>query len=345
MEENMADRSNVLRPCTAYSPIRDLLRAALVAAPLFGGITVAQAQTMTAPEGPIEIVVGSGPGATPDVIMRRVAKILNEEKLVPNAIVVQNRTGGGWTVASNYVLGKAGNKNILFAMVPSVFSTPIVQGLPNTYEKVTPLAMLARINLLVVVRADSPMKTLADFVAAAKTRTVRMAGANVGSTDHIVAALIEKAGKVKLDYVPFDGGGGQVTSALLGGIVDGITLPPDEAMPLLEGKKVKAIGVLSTERLPYPELKDIPTGKEVGVDVVWGQYYGIAAVPDLDPAIAAWWNDKLTRMVTTPSWAQMMKDTWMTSAFVPADKARAAMNEIYAGFAAVLTELSLAKKK
>jgi putative tricarboxylic transport membrane protein len=171
-----------------------------------------------------------------------------------------------------------------------------------------------------------------------------MAGANVGSTDHIVNALIEKAGGVKLNYVPFDGGGGQIISALLSGTVDAITLPPDEAMPLITGKKVKPIAVLSEKRLTDPALKDIPTAREQGLDVVWGQYYGIAGTPGLDPATTAWWSDKLTQMVATPAWDKMIKESYLTSAYVPADKAKATMDEVYRGFASILTELGLAKK-
>ena len=219
-------------------------------------------------------------------------------------IVVQNRTGGGWTVAANHVLGLPGNENLLFGIVPTVFATPIVQNLDNTYEKVTPLAMLARMDLLVVARADLPMNSLADFVEAAKKgdRVVSMAGANVGSTDHIVSALIEKAAGVTINYVPFDGGGGPILSAFLGGTVDAITLPPDEAMPLLKGGQAKAIAVLSNERRPEPELKDVPTAKEAGYDVVWGSDHGIAGPPDLDPAVAAWWQDKISKMVQTAAW-------------------------------------------
>src|SRR5918993_2754957 len=176
----------------------------------------AAAAEMRAPKaGNIEIVVGSGAGATPDLFMRRVAKTLNDEKLVTMPIVVQNRTGGSWTVAANYVMGRPGNEGLLFGMSSTVFTTPIVQNLPNTYEKVTPIALLMRIELVLVVRPDSPWKNMADLVAEAKKkeRGVGIAGANVGSTDHIVTSLIEKAGGVKINYVPFDGGGGAITSA------------------------------------------------------------------------------------------------------------------------------------
>ena len=309
--------------------------------------SVALAADMKAPKGDVEITVGSGAGATPDVIMRRVAKILNDEKLVEQPIVIQNRTGGGWTVAGNYVMAHPGAENLLFAVVPTVFATPILQGLPNTYEKVTPLAMLARFDLLVVVAADSPITTLSDFVAKAKKedKSVSMAGANVGSTDHIVATLIEKAGGVKLNYVPFDGGGGQITSALLGGTVDAITLPPDEAMPLITGKKVKAIAVLSEQRRPEAELKDIPTAKEQGLDVLWSSRYGIAGPPNMDPALAAWWDDKFGKMVKTPAWSQMIKDGYLISDYVPMSDAKAEMDKIHTLYVQVMTDLGLAKKQ
>ncbi|MFK8252596.1 Bug family tripartite tricarboxylate transporter substrate binding protein [Ancylobacter terrae] len=332
------------RACLQYGALS--LSLPLLGGTMLSGATPALAQAMTAPEGPVEITVGSGPGATPDVIMRRVARILNDEKLVPNPIVVQNRTGGGWTVAAKYVLGHAGNKNILFGIVPTVFATPIVQGQPNTFEKVTPLAMLAKMELLVIVRADSPMKNLADFVAEAKKgeRTVAMAGANVGSTDHIVNSLIERAGNVKLNYVPFDGGGGQVISALLGGTVNAIVLPPDEAWPLVEGKKAKAIAVLSDKHLAFPQFADVPTAREAGLDVIWNSYYGIAAVPDLDPAVTAWWIDKLTKMAASPAWDKMLQEAFLSGAFVSGNEAKATMQQIYGRFSTVLGELGLAKK-
>jgi putative tricarboxylic transport membrane protein len=306
----------------------------------------AQAQDMREPQGDIEITVGSGAGATPDIIMRRVAKILNDEGLVKQPIVIQNRTGGGWTVAANYVLGHPASENILFGIVPTVFATPIAQGRDNTYEKVSPIAMLVSFDHLVVVKADSPMNTLTDFIEAAKKEEgiVSVAGANVGSTDHIINSLIEKASGVKLNYVPFDGGGGQIISALLSDTVTAITLPPDEAISLIAGGKAKAIAVLSEQRRAEPEFKDVPTAKEVGYDVVWNSYYGIAGTPSLDPAVVAWWNDKIAKMVATPAWEQMVRDSFLTSAHVPANEARPVMDKIYERFLNVLRELDLAKK-
>jgi tripartite-type tricarboxylate transporter receptor subunit TctC len=99
------------------------------------------AQAARAPVGPIEITVGTGAGGTPDVVMRQVAKVLNETGLVKNPIVVQNRTGGSWTVAAKFVIGKPGNENVLLAMAGPIWGTPITQGVDTFYDKVTPIAM------------------------------------------------------------------------------------------------------------------------------------------------------------------------------------------------------------
>ena len=99
-------------------------RARTLAALLALGVVAALAPTPVtaqgkAPTGPIEITVGSSPGGTPDVIMRNVVKIMTEEKIVPNPVVVQNRTGGSWANAYNHVLGKKGDENTLLDHRPA----------------------------------------------------------------------------------------------------------------------------------------------------------------------------------------------------------------------------------
>src|SRR5688572_7265109 len=105
----------------------------LAAAAAFAAITAAPsvAQEMRAPEGDIDITIGAGAGSGPDLLARKVADILNSEGIVENSIVVNNRTGGSWTVAANHVIEHAGDENLLMEMSPTVFATPIVQGVPN----------------------------------------------------------------------------------------------------------------------------------------------------------------------------------------------------------------------
>ena len=333
-------------------PAATVRRAAPYLASLAGLLCLAgaaHAQAMREPKASsIEVVVGSQAGATPDVFMRKLAKALADEKLVTLPMVVTPRPGGAWTTASNYVIGKKGEENVLFSIVPTVFTTPITQGRPNVYDQLTPLAMLMRIELLVLVRPESPWKTLKDLVEAGRKaeRSVKIAGANVGSTDHIVTSLIEKAGGIKINFIPFDGGGGAITSAFLGGTVDAIVASVDESESLMKGNKARALGILSAERRTSPAMfKDIPTARETGADVQWGQYYGVAAPPGLDPAVQAWWVDKLTRLNATKTWQNVLAEAAQKEDFSAGAAAKANMQTAYERFKGVLTDVGLSKQK
>ena len=320
-----------------------LLGAASVAAVLTLGSGESLAQGKV-PTGPIEITTGTSPGGTPDVLMRRAAKILNEEKIITNPIVVQNRTGGSWTVAANWVLNKKGDENTVLCIAQPIITTPITQGQPTVYDRVTPISMFIQGDLVIAVRPDSPAKSFKDLVALAKQRErgIKVAGAQAGSTDHMVTGLIEKAGGVKLNYVPFDGGGA-AQAAFLGGNVDMVVLTPSEALPLVQSNKARLLAVLSEKRRAEPEFKDLPTAKEQGFDIVWGQAWGLAGPPGMDPALVKFWDDAVQKLVATDAWKAMVKEMFLRSEVVPASKAKEHFAELHNQHLAVLRDLGLAK--
>ena len=137
-----------------------LSRIVAVIAFLLGGtLTTGWASAQgKAPSGPIEITVGSSPGGTPDVIMRNVVKIMAEEKIVPNPVVVQNRTGGSWANAYNYVLGKKGDENTLLCIAQPVYTTPIMQGTPSVIDQLVPIAGFIQSELVLLVAPGSPVQ-------------------------------------------------------------------------------------------------------------------------------------------------------------------------------------------
>jgi putative tricarboxylic transport membrane protein len=298
-----------------------------------------------APTGPVEITVGSSAGGTPDVLMRSAAKILNEEKIVENPLVVANRTGGSWTVAANYVLGKAGDKNTLMAIAQPMITTPIVQGLPNTFEKLSPISVFVQGELMLVVAPDSPFNSLADLVKAAKEkeRGVRIAGAQTGGTDQMATALLEKAAGIKLNYIPFDGGGA-ATAAFLGNNVEAIFLSLEEGNGLIESKKAKPLAILSEKRRPEDAFKNIPTAKEQGVDLLWGQFWGIALPPDSDPKLVAWWEEKIGKLVASPSWTSFLAKSYYTSSLKDSAASLKFLKEQHAIYRDLLREFGLSKQ-
>ena len=317
----------------------------LLALTLFALQGTMTAEAAEGPQGPVEITVGTGAGGTPDVIMRRVAKILGEEKLVEQPIVIQNRTGGSWMVAVNWVLSKKGGYDNLMGIAAPVFTTPIVQGLKNAYDQLVPIAVFVQGDLMLVAQPDSPFKSLKDFVDAAKKnpRGLKFSGSQTGSTDHMVVGLLEKAAGVKFNYIPYDSGSA-ATASFLGKNVDGLVLALDEAMPLIQSGKVKPLAVLTEKRRTNKELKDFPTAKEQGIDLVFGQFWGLSGAPGIDPALVKWWNDRLQKMTAAKAWKDAIDANFQRSDFIDHTKAAGYMENGYKQYLQVLRDLGLAKQ-
>lgn len=257
---------------------------------------VAFAQDLRAPQGPIEFTVGSGAGGSPDVIMRTYAQIMNEQGIVENAIVVQNRSGGGHSNAYNHVLGLPGDENTLLTLASPVFTTPIVQGTPSVIDQVTPIALLAESELVVLTTPGSEFNSLQDVVAAAKAAPgrVRVAGGSSGGNDHILTGLLETASGTTLTYIPHESGSaGRAT--FLGGNVELHFATLSEALEMINAGTGKPLAIFSAERRSEEAFANVPTAREQGVEVVYTQFWGVGGPPNLDPAVAAWWADKFKK--------------------------------------------------
>ncbi len=306
--------------------------------------TAAMAQGR-APKGPVEITTGSGAGGTPDVIMRTVAKIMADEKIVDFPVVVQNRTGGSHSNAYNYVLGKKGDEGILLTLASPVFATPIVQGTPSVIDQTVPIAGFIQSELVFLVQPNSPYQTLKDFIDAAKANPgkLRIAGAASGGTDHLATAQIEKAAGVKLGYIPYESGSAALAT-FLGGNVEGHFATLEEGLPQIQAGKARPLAILSEKRRPEDSYKDVPTAKEQGVDVVFGQFWGVSGPPGLDPEVAKWWEDKFRKVVATKTWQDGLKAKFQRSDFYGLDKADAYFKDEQAKLRVLMTELGLAKK-
>lgn len=304
----------------------------------------ASAQAAKEPPGPIEITSGTSPGGTPDVLMRRAAKVLNDEKIVSQPIVVQNRTGGSWMNAANFVLGKSGDQVTVLTIAQPILTTPITTGQPTVYDKLTPIAMFVQGDLTLAVAADSPVSDLKALCekAKARERSVKVAGAQAGSTDHMVTSLVEKACGAKINYVPFDGGGA-ATAAFLGGNVDMIVLPPGEVLPHMKAGKAKPIALLSEKRRPEAEFKDLKTAKEQGYDIIWGQSWGLAGPPNMDPALVKFWRDAIAKLVASPAWQKGLSENFQRSEFDPKSDPKAELKKLHDDHLSLLKELGQSK--
>jgi putative tricarboxylic transport membrane protein len=304
----------------------------------------AQAQDMRAPEGPIEFTVGSAAGGSPDVIMRTIAQIMNEEGIVENPIVIQNRSGAGHSNAYNHVLGLPGDENTLLTMASPVFTTPIVQGTPSVVDQVTPIAGFIQSELVLLTTPDSPFNSLTDMVAAATAEPgrVRVAGGASGGNDHIATGLIETAAGITLTYIPHESGGA-ARATFLGGNVELHFATLAEGMEQIQAGTAKPLAILSEARRTEDVFANVPTAKEQGVDVVYTQFWGVAGPAGLDPAVAAWWADKFRKATETQTWQDGLKANMQMGQFYALDEAGAYFKREQETFRAVLTKIGLAK--
>ena len=306
--------------------------------------TSAHAQDMRAPEGPIEFTVGAGAGGSPDVIMRTIAQIMNEEGIVENPIVIQNRSGAGHSNAFNHVLSLPGDENTLLTMASPVFTTPIVQGTPSVVDQVTPIAGFIQSELVLLTTPDSPFNNLTDMVTAAMAEPgrVRVAGGASGGNDHIATGLVETAAGITLTYIPHESGGA-ARATFLGGNVELHFATLAEGMEQIAAGTAKPLAILSEVRRTEEAYANVPTAKEQGVDVVYTQFWGVAAPANLDPAVAAWWADKFRKATESQTWQDGLKANMQLGQFYALDEAGAYFKREQETFRTVLTKIGLAK--
>jgi putative tricarboxylic transport membrane protein len=124
-----------------------------------------------------------------------------------------------------------------------------------------------------------------------------------------------------------------------------VVLTPSEILPLMQSNKARPLAVLSEKRRTEAEFKDLPTAKEQGFDVVWGQSWGLAGPPDLDPALVKFWDDAIQKLVASDAWQAAVKEMFLRSDVVPASQAKEHMAKLHQEHLAVLRDIGMAKSQ
>jgi putative tricarboxylic transport membrane protein len=257
------------------------------------------------PSKPIQFVVPYAPGGGSDVLARSIENVIKTEKLCPVPLIVVNQAGGSGTIGMTTVAQSPGNVHMLMTFISGQVTAPLVAGKGvATFHDLTLICCLALDEQLIVVKTDSPFKTIEDVVAAAKQRpgAVTIGGTATGQEDQMCNRLFEKAAGIKLRYVPFNSGGECIT-ALLGGHV--------------EAKMVRPIVVAKETRISL--LPDVPTFKEKGYDVTFKFFRGIAAPSGIPAETVAFYENMMKKMSDSSGWKEkyltqyMLSPGWMGS--------------------------------
>lgn len=261
------------------------------------------------PTRPVEVVVHTGPGGGSDLLARSVATMMEKEKLLPVRMQVVNKTGGGGAVAAAYLAEKKGDENTIGFFTGVWLTGPLVSDKAKvTLRDLQPIARLVLEPALIAVKADSPYKTLKDFIEAAKQKPgeLKQSGGSITSRDNVVRQLLQQATGARWAFISFPGGGERI-AALLGGHVQMMVIEPEEAGQHIRAGNLRVLAQVTEKRLAgFP---DVPTLKEAGFDVpVVPQVRGVVAPPGIPTDEVAYWEDVFRKLTQTASWKKFLAD-------------------------------------
>jgi putative tricarboxylic transport membrane protein len=284
-------------------------------------LTLAAATPAFAQQLELKLMAPAAPGGGWDQTARSMQQALVAAG-VARSVQVTNVPGAGGSVGiAQFVNGAKGDGNQLMVNGFVMVGALAMNKSPVTLEQVTPIARLTEEIQVIVVPANSPIKTAQDLAAAVKAdiAKVTFAGGSAGGVDHVMAALF--AGAVgadakKINYIPFSGGG-ESLAAILGGKVTAGISGVSEYEGQIKAGKLRAIGVTSPNRMPGYE---IPTFKEQGVDLVLTNWRSVFGAPGINDAQKKALGEVVEKMVKSNAWKEILKQKGWDDAYMSGDE-------------------------
>jgi tripartite-type tricarboxylate transporter receptor subunit TctC len=272
-----------------------------------GGLGAAEAQDAF-PSRPVSIVVPFPPGGVADLHARPLAPVL--ERILKQPVAVVNKSGAAGAVGMQAVATSKADGYTLLLALSSISIIPEVDrlfGRPPAYsrDQLAPIALLSADPTVLVVRADSPWRSVADLVAEAKRRpgAVTFSSSGVYGTLHMAMELFAHAAGIRLRHVPYAGGGPAVT-ALLGGHVDALASGPSVVIPHLKAGTLRALASWGERRLQA--LPEVPTLKELGYDAEFYIWAGLFAPKGTPAAVMRVLRDAVRQAAADPEFKEAM---------------------------------------
>ena len=296
--------------------------------------------------GPItglQILVPNSPGSGYDTTARVAAKAMEDADLARN-IEVFNLEGAGGTVGLQRLVNEKGNEDMLMQMGLGVVGSTYTNKSEATLQDTTPIARLIEEAEAIVVPKDSPYQSLDDLVTAWKANpgAVPVGGASSpGGPDHLTPMLLAQAVGVKpaeVNYVSYDGGG-ELLAGLLGSKVAFGATGVGEVSEQAAAGEVRILAVTSEKPV---EGVDAPTLTEEGVDLVFSNWRGIVAAPDISAERTQELIALVTEMHDSQEWKDALEANGWTDAFLTGEEYGSFLTEENDRVAGVLSELGLA---
>jgi tripartite-type tricarboxylate transporter receptor subunit TctC len=279
---------------------------------IIAGLALTGAHTAHAkfPDKQVTIVVPYPPGGVTDVYGRAIAAELSKQW--GQTVVVDNKPGGGTVIGTQLVARAPANGLTLLLTSYGFTSNPVLKkSLPYDPKSLSPLYLLGRSTSLLVVNPNVPFKNVKEMIAFGKSKPGGLIFGSSGnaSSPHIAAELFAAEAGVRITHVPYKGTSPAMND-LLGGQIMGIFDGPS-AMPRVNSGQLNAIAISSDKR--HPSAPDVPTFRELGVDVVFGSWFGFLVPTETPSSIQ---NDLIQGIETAMKTTNVLNAINQTGLFI-----------------------------
>jgi tripartite-type tricarboxylate transporter receptor subunit TctC len=267
----------------------------------------------------VDFVIMAGKGGGADKMARLMQSVIEKNKFASKPFVPINKPGGSGAEALVYLKGKEGDDHTIMVTLNSFYTTPLRQpGLGVDISTFTPIGRMAEDTFLLWVHSDTDIKTVDDFVKAAKAKGSDwvMAGTGSGQEDQLLTNFLNKAYGLKMKYVPFKGGG-RVAKELAGKHCNSTVNNPSEQLGFYEAGKTRPIAAFTPERLPL--FKDAPTFKELGKDFVYFMQPSVVGAPGMSKEAEDYYRGVFKKVYDSEEWQKYMKKKSLQGEFLTGD--------------------------
>ncbi len=259
------------------------------------------------PERPITLVVPYAPGGGADAAARLLATRMGAR--LGTSVIVDNRPGASGTIgASQVAKARADGYTVLYDATPFSINPHLFPKLPYARDALQPLSLVLLMPNVVVVKADSPVRSVADLAARAKAAPgkINFASGGSGTVQRLAAELFRQRLGLDMVNVPYKSGGPAI-SDVMGGQVDFMFGTMAATYPLVTGGKLRALAVAAPER--SPRLPDVPTVAETVIPGYEAYEWNGVFLPAGTPApVAATLRQALADALGEPEVRQRLSD-------------------------------------
>ncbi len=267
------------------------------------------AQTATYPDKPVKLAVGFAPGTGPDVLARTLGIKLGEN--LKQSVVVENRTGAGGQIAAGAIAkAPADGYNVLIADVSAISIAPAAfSKLPyDPAKELVPVAEVARTDFILVVPANAPVQSVADFVRAAKAQggKVNFATFGAGTPGHFGANMLGDMAGFPVETIHFRDTGSAV-QAIVAGEVQGALVSTALGVAQIKGGKMRGLATTAPQRSAL--LPELPTFAEAGYPKAdFSAWFTLFVPTGTPPQVVATLNAQAVKAVQSPEIKKKLED-------------------------------------